>query len=425
MSAYLKVNSLGKAYKKYASQWKRLAEWFSFRKICNHQLHWVLRDISFEIHPGEAVGIIGKNGAGKSTLLKLITGTTKPTVGSIEVGGRVSALLELGVGFHPDFTGRQNVYMAGQLLGYSIHEIDEHFSQIEEFAELGDYIDQPVRVYSSGMQVRLAFSAATAIRPDLLLVDEALSVGDVYFQQKCFKRILEFKKQGTTLLLVSHDLAAIYNVCDRAIFIKDSGVAFDGKPNLAVDLYEADLLKKLDACPSRLIIQTEEEFVDVQTAGSISIDVVKLLSVKMLADNNEIVDTIISDKDIIISLTVLFEEYFNDPHVGFKIRDRFGVVLFDTNTYSMKTSIGPVSKNEHLTVNFKFRAGFSPGEYTITVGIANGGYVGGFKEVLLYGHNLTKLTVLKNNETLTWNGVYNVSPLLSILRNEHHACLSQ
>ncbi len=185
------ITNVGKAYKQYPTRWSRLVEWLVPFSKPRHQLKWVLQEISFKVNPGEAVGIIGINGAGKSTLLKMITGTTQATTGSITITGRVAALLELGMGFHPDFTGRQNAYMAGQLLGMSVEEITSLMPEIEAFAEIGDYMDQPVRVYSSGMQMRVAFSVATVRRPDILIVDEALSVGDAYFQHKSFDRIRE------------------------------------------------------------------------------------------------------------------------------------------------------------------------------------------------------------------------------------------
>jgi lipopolysaccharide transport system ATP-binding protein len=227
--SYIKVHNVGKAYKQYASKTGRLREWLSPFNTVKHKLKWILQDISFNVEPGEALGIIGINGAGKSTLLKLITGTAKPTCGDIELSGRVAALLELGMGFHPDFTGRQNVYMSGQLLGIPVETLTKLMPEIEAFAEIGDYIDQPVRVYSSGMQVRLAFSVATAIRPDILIVDEALSVGDAYFQHKSFERIREFRKLGTTLLLVSHDKQAIQGICDRAILLNKGRIEMEGE----------------------------------------------------------------------------------------------------------------------------------------------------------------------------------------------------
>src|SRR5690606_6960679 len=204
-----------------------------------HSLKWVLRDLSFTVEPGEAIGLIGVNGAGKSTLLKIITGTTQPTTGSVQISGRVAALLELGMGFHPDFTGRQNAVMAGQLLGYTVEEISDLMPEIEAFADIGDYIDQPVRVYSSGMQMRVAFSVATARRPDVLIVDEALSVGDTYFQHKSFERIRQFRRKCTTLFIVSHDKQAIQSICDRAILLIRGRLAFEGEPEVVMDYYNA------------------------------------------------------------------------------------------------------------------------------------------------------------------------------------------
>jgi lipopolysaccharide transport system ATP-binding protein len=233
------------------------------------------------VQPGEAVGIIGINGAGKSTLLKMVTGTTQPTTGSVRMEGRVAALLELGMGFHPDFTGRQNVYMAGQLLGYTQQELSQLMPVIEAFAEIGDYIDQPVRVYSSGMQMRLAFSVATATRPDVLIVDEALSVGDIYFQHKSFERIREFGRQGTTLLIVSHDKQAIQSICTRAILLNQGRLAMQGEPEAVMDYYNALLAEH----QNQQVKQQENNAGKVQTisgTGEVVIDSVQLLDAQGL-----------------------------------------------------------------------------------------------------------------------------------------------
>src|SRR5450830_1000500 len=244
MNGHIQVSGLGKAYKLYPTRWSRLAEWMFPQLGKRHALKWVLEGINFQVSPGEAVGLIGINGAGKSTLLKLITGTTQPTTGNVWMNGSVAALLELGMGFHPDFTGRQNAYMAGQLLGMTVDEITALMPQIEAFADIGDYMDQPVRVYSSGMQMRVAFSVATARRPDILIVDEALSVGDAYFQHKSFDRIRQFRKEGTTLLLVSHDKQAIQSVCDRAILLDGGRLAREGRPEEIMDYYNALLAER-------------------------------------------------------------------------------------------------------------------------------------------------------------------------------------
>jgi lipopolysaccharide transport system ATP-binding protein len=240
----IQVANLGKAYKQYPNRWSRLVEWLSPFGGVRHGLHWVLQDLNFTVNAGEAVGIVGMNGAGKSTLLKMITGTTQPTSGSVQVQGRIAALLELGMGFDPDFTGRQNAVMAGQLLGMTADEVKALMPQIQEFAEIGDYIDQPVRVYSSGMQMRLAFSVATVQRPDILIIDEALSVGDNYFQHKSFERIRAYSKLGTTLLIVSHDKGAVQGICDRAILLNAGQIALQGDPEAVMDYYNAMLAER-------------------------------------------------------------------------------------------------------------------------------------------------------------------------------------
>ena len=241
------VSGLGKAYRQYPTRWSRLAEWVLPWQPPRHTAHWVLRDVSFRIDAGEAVGIIGVNGAGKSTLLKLVTGTTLPTTGSVSVEGRLAAMLELGMGFHPDFTGRQNALMAGQVLGLQETEVRELMPEIEAFAEIGEYIDEPVRVYSSGMQMRLAFSVATAVRPDILIVDEALSVGDAYFQHKSFDRIRRFKHDGTSLLFVSHSMQDVRVLCDRVVLLDQGRVLKDGLPDEVADYYNAMIAAREDA----------------------------------------------------------------------------------------------------------------------------------------------------------------------------------
>ena len=203
------ARGVGKAYRQYPTRLDKLLRFVSFGRAGRAGLTWVLRGVSFEVAPAESVAIIGRNGAGKSTLLKMIAGTTHATEGTVNVRGRVAALLELGMGFHPDLTGRQNAVMAGNLMGWSKAELRSMMPAIEAFAGIGDYIEQPLRIYSSGMQVRLAFSVATALRPDVLIVDEALAVGDIQFQQKCFARIGEFRDAGTTIIFVTHDLAKV------------------------------------------------------------------------------------------------------------------------------------------------------------------------------------------------------------------------
>ncbi|MFZ6773957.1 ABC transporter ATP-binding protein [Undibacterium sp. SXout7W] len=427
------VNHVGKAYKQYPKRWSRMAEWVLPFLGLQHQLKWVLKDINFQIAAGEAVGIIGINGAGKSTLLKLITGTTQPSTGDIVTHGRVAALLELGMGFHPDASGRDNVLMAGQLMGLSRDDVYALMPQIEAFAEIGEYIDSPVRVYSSGMQMRLAFSVATCVRPDILIVDEALAVGDVFFQQKCFERITQFTKEGTTLLFVSHSTGTVLNTCTRCLFIKEGSLAFDGSAKEAIDLYQAELLSKLDKAKiplqihqnntepsdSDALLQDQQEIVLFESpalegkTGSISTDKADCIGVRFIEQNGRTMYSMIADSEVTLRLDFRIKEKLDDPHAGFKIRNRFGVVLFETNTYCMQKSLGSAEKNSILSVQFSFNLSIFPDEYTITIGLANGGYgEGSFKEVIVHLHEVTAFVVLPNPAAITWAGLTNLQPNL-------------
>jgi lipopolysaccharide transport system ATP-binding protein len=234
MSGKLDVQNLGKSYRQWGSEWRRIASWF-IPSLEPLEEHWVLKEINFIVNPGEAVAIIGQNGAGKSTLLKLITGTTCPTAGNVQLHGRVAAILELGMGFNPDMTGRQNACHSAGLMGYSQTEINSIMPEIEAFTEIGEYFDQPMRTYSTGMQARVAFSVATAFKPDLLIVDEVLSVGDSYFQHKSFDRIRKFRDEGVSILLVTHSMGDVRNLCDRIILLDKGRVLKDGQPDEVID----------------------------------------------------------------------------------------------------------------------------------------------------------------------------------------------
>jgi len=357
------VSHLGKAYKQYPTRWSRLVEWLDLRGKSYHDLCWVLQDISFTVQSGEAVGIIGINGAGKSTLLKMITGTTQPTTGSVHITGRVAALLELGMGFHPDFTGRQNAYMAGQLLGMGIGEISALMPEIEAFAEIGEYIDQPVRVYSSGMQVRLAFSIATARRPDVLIVDEALSVGDAYFQHKSFERIREIRRQGTTLLIVSHDKGAIQSICDRAILLSKSRKLLEGRPESVLDYYNAAIV---DDANSRIVQAVGENGVVQTVSGTGKVRVVTVILRDPSGREVEVVDV---GSDVILEIRVEAVSSVDALVVGFLVKDRIGQEVFGTNSHHHDQVVGDLKGGSHLTYRYHFRADFGPGSYSIAVAL--------------------------------------------------------
>lgn len=404
----INVSNLGKAYKQYPTRLSRLIEWIVPLSKPRHQLRWVLQDINFTVNPGDAIGIIGINGAGKSTLLKMITGTTKPTTGSVHITGRVAALLELGMGFHPDFTGRQNAYMAGQLLGMSVEEITLLMPEIESFAEIGDYIDQPVRVYSSGMQVRLAFSIATTNRPDILIVDEALAVGDIRFQQKCFERINQYKKLGTSLLFVSHDLNIIYRLCDKAILINQGFAAAYGDVRYVASRYE-DILKGTDfSFVQELLSNKTKEFIDSDNSPKSHFFTSAIVSSVSSGSSNVLLEG--ETAQIKIALRNL--ENYDDPHVGFQIRDKMGVIVFETNTYCMGCKLLDYVNEDGLAeLHFIFTVNLVRGVYTISFDIANRGYGSGlFAEVISLKEIVQELKILRGHDNIQWDGICNIFP---------------
>lgn len=359
------VKNLGKAYKQYAHRWSRLAEWLLPLRGPQHQLKWVINDINFQLAPGEAVGIIGVNGAGKSTLLKLITGTTQPTTGSVMITGRVAALLELGMGFHPEFTGRQNAYMAGQLLGLSVEEITQLMPEIEAFADIGEYIDQPVRVYSSGMQMRLAFSVATVKRPDVLIVDEALSVGDAYFQHKSFDRIRAFRELGTTLLIVSHDRGAIQSICDRALLLDSGRLAYQGTPEEVMDYYNA------------IIAEREGSTIDTQLTAEGRVQTISgsreatVETITLEDDTGAALE--IANVGAAVTLRIKVAVHADLPRLvlGYMIKDRLGQPIYGTNTHHMQQAQDHVKAGERIEFRFRFPLNLGPGSYSVTTSLSS------------------------------------------------------
>ena len=363
MTQSITVFNVGKAYKQYPTRWSRVAEWVLPGKKPRHKLKWVMRDITFSINSGESVGIVGINGAGKSTLLKMITGTTQPTTGSIHVNGRVSALLELGMGFHQDFTGRQNALMAGQLLGHTAEEMTRLMPMIEQFSEIGEYLDQPVRVYSSGMQMRLAFSIATAQRPDVLIIDEALSVGDSYFQHKSFDRIRHFRNQGTTLLLVSHDKTAIQSICDRALLLDAGRLAMQGEPESVMDYYNAMLAER----ENHTVRQKAGNDGKLQTTSGTGEALIE--HVGLVNDRDEKIETLNVGQPV--KLKIIVRAVCNLPELvlGYVIKDRFGQSIFGTNTYYLNRIIKKIICGTVINFTFNFPANFGPGAYSIAVAL--------------------------------------------------------
>lgn len=358
------VTQLGKAYKQYPTRWSRLAEWLIPFSRPRHQLHWVLQDVSFLVNPGEALGIIGINGAGKSTLLKMITGTTQPSTGQIQVQGRVAALLELGMGFHPDFSGRQNVFMAGQLLGLSMEALRALMPEIEAFAEIGDYMDAPVRTYSSGMQMRLAFSVATARRPDVLIVDEALSVGDAYFQHKSFARIREFRQAGTTLLIVSHDRQAIQSLCDRAILLAHGRLEKEGEPEEVMDFYGGMIAEKEQQTVRQEILDNGRVRT-ISGTGEAGFSDITLLNAE-----GRRVDVIEVGASATLEVTVEVKAPISRLVLGFMIKDRMGQAIYGINTHRLQRELEHLSVGERIVYRFVFPVNLGKGSYSVALSLS-------------------------------------------------------
>ncbi|MBD8472771.1 ABC transporter ATP-binding protein [Pseudomonas sp. CFBP 8770] len=358
----LAVTNVGKAYRAYRSEWQRMARWF-YLPVKASQEHWVLKHISFNIEAGEAIGIVGQNGAGKSTLLKMITGTLQPTEGTVQVNGRIAAILELGMGFNAELTGRQNVYHAAGLMGFNTAQIDGVIGDIEAFAEIGEYFDQAVRMYSSGMQMRVAFSVATAFRPEILIIDEALSVGDSYFQHKSFGRIKEFQKAGTTLLIVSHDRGAIQALCNRAILLEGGTVIKDGSPEEVMDYYNA------------IIAQKENSTVEVHTLADGGVQTrsgsgkATVRSVSLHSSTGEPVQYIDVGDEVKLTIDVDVHESLDELVVGYVIKDRLGQDIFGTNTHHLDCKLVAPEAGGLVSYTFQFAANLGVGSYSVAVAL--------------------------------------------------------
>lgn len=388
MSSILKVNNLGKSFRRFSQEWKRIANWFG-ASFAPSEETWVLRNVSFSLARGEAIGIVGQNGAGKSTLLKLIVGTLRQTTGNVTIKGRVSAILELGMGFNQELSARDNVVSSGGLLGYSPDQIKEIMPKIEKFAEVGEYFDQPLRTFSSGMQMRVAFALATAIRPEILIVDEALSVGDAYFQAKCYERIARYRKQGMGLLLVSHSVDQVARHCDRAIFIKNGKIELDDTPAKVTNLYLSELFGKKKLEPKSEMIS------DNSIANSINIGEEDVFSTRpgyrkeeqrfgqggatildylIVSDNQKYPPSLESDTMADFYFRVSFNESFSNVVPGFLLKTHDGVFLYGTNSIIISKGKKSISASSGDILVFKFSMPMilNTGHYMVSFGISSG-----------------------------------------------------
>ncbi len=360
----LQVTGVGKSFREYGSEWRRFGSWFGMHSSRVKE-HWVLRNISFAVHAGEALGIVGQNGAGKSTLLKIITGTLGATEGSVWARGRVAAILELGMGFDPDLTGRQNSEHVAGLMGFSRVEIRALLPQIEAFAEVGAYFDEPVRTYSSGMQMRVAFSLATAARPDVLIVDEALAVGDAYFVHKCFKRIHEFRDQGTTLLIVSHDKSAVQALCDRAVMIDHGRLVADGLPQEVLDFYNALIAEKENST----VRQTRQDDGTAVTVSGTGEAVVEAIWLEDAAGKRVEFVGVGDPVDLVIRARA--DAALARLVIGYMIRDRLGQAVFGTNSFYTDQVIEDAQAGEMFEFRARFPMNLGVGSYSVSVALSS------------------------------------------------------
>lgn len=360
----LRVENLGKAFRRYRRETHRFLSWFGFNYAPLEEF-WALKNVGFSVAEGEAVGIVGQNGAGKSTLLKLITGTLRPTTGTVGMAGRISAILELGMGFHPEFTGRRNAAHSAGLMGFSQEQIQAMLPDIEEFAEIGEYFDKPVRTYSSGMHMRLAFATATATRPEILIVDEALSVGDAYFQHKSFARIRDFKRQGTSLLIVSHDKSAVQALCDRAILLHKGQILKDDVPELVMDCYNA------------LLADEENRTLELETTHNGKIRTrsgtgeARIQDVALLSETGEPLRVVAVGQNVELRVMVRVRAPIPRLVMGYMLKDHLGQSIFGTNTHFTGQALDSPAVGRELTFSIRFTANLGPGNYSAAINLAD------------------------------------------------------
>lgn len=398
----IRVDDVSKLYKLYDKPMDRLKESLGFSKKQRYKEHYALNHVSFEVERGETVGIIGTNGSGKSTILKIITGVLNPSGGTVEIQGRISALLELGAGFNMEYTGLENVYLNGTMIGFSREEIDAKLQDILDFADIGDFINQPVKTYSSGMFVRLAFAVAINIEPEVLIVDEALSVGDVFFQSKCFKKFEEFKQMGKTILFVSHDLGSIARYCDRVILLNKGVKVTEGKPKTIIDIYKKILVNQYDPENEGKKQQIEEKR---NTGGLWKNNLnVNPQEIEYGDGSAEIIDFAIVDENGIVTsaiergttyqlkMKIRFLSDIYNPILAVTVKDLQGKEICGTNTMFEGINLGDVHAGEEKTVTFTQKMTIRGGNYLVSFGCT--GYHGDDFTVYQRLYDICELNVI-------------------------------
>ena len=403
------VEGLNKVYRLYDHNRDRLVDSLGLARKKRYREHFALNGVDLDVYQGECVGIIGTNGSGKSTILKIITGVLNPTSGTVQVNGRISALLELGAGFNYEYNGIENVYLNGTMIGFSEKEIDEKLQDILDFADIGDYVYQPVKTYSSGMFVRLAFAVAINIDPEILIVDEALSVGDVFFQAKCYHKFEEFKKQGKTILFVSHDLSAISKYCDRAVLLNQGVKLGEGSPRDMIDIYKQVLVGQyeLPSGDKKANLAADE---DIRKAAAEKVDGKNPQALEYGTKEAEIVEYYMTDgaglrtsailkgDPFTLHMKVRVHKDLQAPIFALSIKNIKGVEITGTNTMVEKSFLESVKAGEVLEITFTQKVRLQGGEYLLSLGVT--GYEGDSFTVYHRLYDILNLTVISDHDTV-------------------------
>nr|WP_314463468.1 ABC transporter ATP-binding protein [uncultured Clostridium sp.] len=430
----LSVNNVTKIYKLYEKPIDRLKEAMSLTHKNYHRDFYALNGISFDVEKGQTVGIIGTNGSGKSTILKIITGVLTPTTGDVEVNGVISALLELGAGFNMDYTGIENIYMNGTMMGFSRKEMDEKLKDILDFADIGDFVYQPVKTYSSGMFVRLAFALAINVEPEILIVDEALSVGDVFFQAKCYRRMEEIRKNGTTILMVTHDMGAIIKYCDRVVVLNKGNFIAEGEPGKMVDLYKKILANQMDDLEEELEKADDRLYNDFSgdqalsersraAAGGMMKEKLtinpnrteygdkraEIVDFGLLDERGNITNLLLKGERFTIKERIHFNGAIETPIFTYTIKDKRGADLTGTNTMFEASDVKAVKKGDEYVVEFTQKMTLQGGEYLLSMSCT--GFENGEHVVYHRLYDIVNITVISNKNTV---GVYDMEPDVSL-----------
>lgn len=419
------VDHVSKIYKLYDKPTDRVKESLGLTRKKLARDHYALNDLEFQVNRGETVGIIGTNGAGKSTILKIITGVLNPTSGKVDINGRISALLELGAGFNMEYTGIENVYLNGTMIGFTRKEIDAKMDDILKFADIGDFVYQPCKTYSSGMFVRLAFAVAINIDPEILIVDEALSVGDVFFQAKCYKKFEEFKKAGKTILFVSHDLSSISKYCDRVVLLNKGTKLAEGEPKEMVDMYKKLLVNQLDEAEN--IVNSEEDNLDEQDDGSNEVWKTKLtlnpdiqeygekqaeiVDIAILDEKGAITNVLEKGSTFTVKMKVKVCSQLNDPIFALTIKNLQGTDVTGTNTFYEGIDTGTLQAGDMRIITFKQKLDLQGGEYLLSFGCT--GYIAGEFHVFHRLYDFCNLSVISNKNTV---GFYDMNSEVCVIK---------